>query len=172
MSIAEEGFTVDVKLEDQPGASIIGYNMRPESRGSVLIKSADPAAALQVIANYLSDPRDKATAIGTVHFMRSLFEHPLVKPYVKAELLPGPSVQTDEQILAAYDKVSGPGYHAIGTCRMGIDAASVVDEKLRVRGVTNLRVADISIFPTLVSGNTQGPAMAAAWRAAEIIQNA
>jgi choline dehydrogenase len=171
MSIAEEGFTVDVKLEDQPGASIIGYNMRPESRGSVLIKSADPTAALQVIANYLSDPRDKATAIGTVHFMRSLFEHPLVKPYVKDELLPGPSVRTDEQILAAYDKVSGPGYHAIGTCRMGIDAASVVDEKLRVRGVTNLRVADISIFPTLVSGNTQGPAMAAAWRAAEIIQN-
>jgi choline dehydrogenase-like flavoprotein len=78
-------------------------------------------------------------------------------------------VQTDDQILAAYDKVSGPGYHAVGTCRMGVDAASVVDEKLRVRGVTNLRVADISIFPTLVSGNTQGPAMAAAWRAAEII---
>jgi len=171
MAIAEEGFTVDVKLEDEPGASIIGYNMRPESRGSVLIKSADPAAPLQIIANYLSDPRDKATAIGTVHFMRALFEHPLVKPYVKTELLPGPSVRTDDEILAAYDKVSGPGYHAIGTCRMGMDSASVVDDKLRVRGVTNLRVADISIFPTLVSGNTQGPAMAAAWRAAEIIQS-
>ncbi|MDB6083513.1 MAG: oxidoreductase [Gammaproteobacteria bacterium] len=170
MSIAEEGFTVDVKLEDEPGASIIGYNMLPESRGSVMIKSADPDTKLQVIANYLSDPRDKATAIGTVRFMRALFEHPVVKPYVRAELLPGPSVQTDDQILAAYDKVSGPGYHAVGTCRMGIDAASVVDEKLWVRGVTNLRVADISIFPTLVSGNTQGPAMAAAWRAAEIIE--
>jgi choline dehydrogenase len=170
MSIAEEGFTVDVKLEDEPGASIIGYNMLPESRGSVMIKSPDPDAKLQVIANYLTDPRDKATAIGTVRFMRALFEHPVVKPYVKAELLPGPSVQTDDQILAAYDKVSGPGYHAVGTCRMGIDAASVVDEKLRVRGVTNLRVADISIFPTMVSGNTQAPAMAAAWRAAEIIE--
>jgi choline dehydrogenase-like flavoprotein len=170
MSIAEEGFTVDVKLEDEPGASIIGYNMLPESRGSVMITSADPDAKLRVIANYLSDPRDKATAIGTVRFMRALFEHPVVKPYVKAELLPGPSVQTDDQILAAYDKVSGPGYHAVGTCRMGIDAASVVDEKLRVRGVTNLRVADISIFPTLVSGNSQAPAMAAAWRAAEIIE--
>jgi choline dehydrogenase len=170
MSIAEEGFTVDVKLEDEPGASIIGYNMRPESRGSVMIKSADPAAPLHVIANYLSDPRDKATAIGTVRFMRALFDHPLVKPYVKAELLPGPSVQSDDEILAAYDKVSGPGYHATGTCRMGIDSASVVDEKLCVRGVKNLRVADISIFPTLVSGNTHGPAMAAAWRAAEIIK--
>ncbi len=170
MSIAEEGFTVDVKLEDEPGASIIGYNMLPESRGSVMIKSADPDAKLQVIANYLSDPRDQATAIGIVRFMRALFEHPVVKPYVKAELLPGPSVETDDQILAAYDKVSGPGYHAVGTCRMGIDAASVVDEKLRVRGVTNLRVTDISIFPTLVSGNTQAPAMAAAWRAAEIIE--
>ena len=170
MSIAEEGFTVDVKLEDEPGASIIGYNMRPESRGSVMIKSADPAAPPYVIANYLSDPRDRETAIGTVHFMRRLFGHPLVKPYVKAELLPGPAVQSDEQILAAYDKVSGPGYHAVGTCRMGTDANSVVDETLRVRGVTGLRVADISIFPTLVSGNTNGPAMAAAWRAAEIIQ--
>jgi choline dehydrogenase-like flavoprotein len=170
MSIAEEGFTVDVKLEDEPGASIIGYNMRPESKGSVMIKSADPAAPPHVIANYLSDPRDRETAIGTVHFMRRLFEHPLVKPYVTAELLPGPAVQSDEQILAAYDKVSGPGYHAVGTCRMGTDANSVVDEKLRVRGVTGLRIADISIFPTLVSGNTNGPAMAAAWRAAEIIQ--
>jgi choline dehydrogenase-like flavoprotein len=170
MSIAEEGFTVDVKLEDEPGASIIGYNMRPESKGSVMITSADSSAPLQVIANYLSDPRDKDTAIGTVRFMRALFEHPLVRPYVKAELLPGPSVQSDEEILTAYDKVSGPGYHAVGTCRMGTDANSVVDEKLRVRGVTGLRVADISIFPTLISGNTNGPAMAAAWRAAEVIQ--
>src|ERR1700728_4405916 len=170
MSIAEEGFTLEVKLEDEPGASIIGYNMRPESKGSVMIMSADPTAAPRVIANYLSDPRDRETAIGTVHFMRRLFEHPVVKPYVKAELLPGPGVQSDEQILAAYDKVSGPGYHAVGTCRMGSDAGSVVDSKLRVRGVTGLRVADISIFPTLVSGNTNGPAMAAAWHAAEVIQ--
>jgi choline dehydrogenase len=170
MSIAEEGFTVDVKLEDEPGASIIGYNMRPESKGSVMIKSNDPSAPPHVIANYLSDPRDRETAIGTVRFMRRLFEHPLLKPYVKAELLPGPSVESDEEILAAYDKVSGPGYHAVGTCRMGIDANSVVDENLRVRGVSGLRVADISIFPTLVSGNTNGPAMAAAWRAAELIQ--
>lgn len=171
MKAAEEGFSVDVKLEDEPGASIIGYNMRPESRGSVMLKSADPGVPPQVVANYLSDPRDRETAIGTVRFMRRLFEHPLMKPYVKAELLPGPSVQSDDEIIAAYDKVSGPGYHAVGTCRMGTDSNSVVDEKLRVRGVTSLRVADISIFPTLVSGNTNGPAMAAAWRAAEIIQS-
>jgi choline dehydrogenase len=90
---------------------------------------------------------------------------------MKAELLPGPDVQSDDQILSAYDQLGGPGYHAIGTCRMGVDSSSVVDEKLRVRGVSNLRVADISVFPTLVSGNTNGPAMAAAWRAAEIIAN-
>jgi choline dehydrogenase len=170
MSIADEGFTVDVKLEDEPGASIIGYNMLPESKGTVMIKSRDPAAGPAVIANYLSDPRDTDTAIGTVRFMRALFEHPLMKPYVKAELLPGPKVQTDAEILAAYDQVSGPGYHAVGTCRMGKDAGSVVDEKLRVRGVSGLRVADISVFPTLVSGNTNAPAMAAAWRASEVIQ--
>ncbi len=169
MSIAEEGFSVDVKLEDEPGASIIGYNMLPESKGSVMLTSKDPGVAPAVIANYLSDPRDVATAIGTVHFMRALFDHPMMKPYVKSELLPGAKVQTDDEILAAYDKVSGPGYHAVGTCRMGTDANSVVDEKLKVRGVSGLRVADISVFPTLVSGNTNGPAMAAAWRASEVI---
>lgn len=165
----EEGFTVDVKLEQEPGATIIGYNMRPESQGIVMISSADPRGALHVAANYLSHPLDREISIATVRYMRQLFEHPVVKPYIKAETLPGPAVQTDDEILAAYGSVAGPGYHATGTCRMGTDANSVVDERLHVRGVSGLRVADISIFPTLVSGNTNGPAMAAAWRASEII---
>lgn len=85
------------------------------------------------------------------------------------ETFPGSNIDSDEEILEAYRKMGGPGYHAIGTCRMGIDQDSVVDERLRVRGVAGLRVADISIFPAMVSGNTNAPAMATGWRAAEMI---
>lgn len=169
MAAAEEGFSVEVKLEKEPGASIIGYGLRPESQGSVMIKSADPKAAPQVIANYLSHENDREVAVSTVRYMRRLFDQPMVRPYIQRELLPGSSVQSDEEILRAYDSVSGPGYHAAGTCRMGTDAESVVDPRLCVRGVSGLRVVDVSVFPTLVSGNTNGPALATAWRASEII---
>jgi hypothetical protein len=169
MTEGDEGFSVDIKLEDEPGISIIGYGLRPESQGSVMIKSSDPKVAPQVVANYLSHPQDREIAISTARYMRRLFEQPMVRPYIARELLPGPAVQSDEEILRAFDSVSGPGYHAAGTCRMGTDAESVVDHRLCVRGVSGLRVADVSVFPTLVSGNTNGPAMATAWRAAEII---
>lgn len=169
MAIAEEGFSVDVKLEDEPGVSIIGYGLRPESQGSVMIKSTDPKIAPRITANYLSHPQDREVAISTVRYMRRLFDQPMVRPYIQRELLPGPSVQTDEEILRAYDTVSGPGYHPVGTCRMGTDVESVVDPRLCVRGVSGLRVVDVSVFPTPVSGNTNGPALATAWRASEII---
>jgi len=169
MSEGDEGFSVDVKLEEEPGVSIIGYGLRPESQGSVMIKSSDPKVAPHVVANYLSHPQDREIAISTARYMRRLFEQPMVRPYIARELLPGPAVQSDEEILRAYDSVSGPGYHAAGTCRMGTDAESVVGPRLCVRGVSGLRVADVSVFPTLVSANTNGPAMATAWRAAEII---
>ena len=169
MAIAEEGFSVDVKLEDEPGVSIIGYGLRPESQGSVMIKSADPKIAPRITANYLSHPQDREVAISTVRYMRRLFDQPMVRPYIQRELLPGPSVQTDDEILRAYDTVSGPGYHPVGTCRMGTDVESVVDPRLCVRGVSGLRVVDASVFPTPVSGNTNGPALATAWRASEII---
>ncbi|MNE66146.1 Alcohol dehydrogenase [acceptor] [compost metagenome] len=87
------------------------------------------------------------------------------------ETFPGPAVQTDEQILDAYRRFGSTTYHAVGTCKMGRadDPMAVVDNKLRVRGVQGLRVMDISVFPTQVSGNTNGPAMATAWRGAQII---
>ena len=85
------------------------------------------------------------------------------------ETLPGPAIETDAEILAAYDKLGTCGYHAIGSCRMGKDAASVVDPELKVRGVEALRVMDTSIMPSIPSGNTNGPTMAMAWRAADII---
>jgi choline dehydrogenase-like flavoprotein len=78
-------------------------------------------------------------------------------------------VQTDEEILDAFARRGQSGYHACGTCRMGVDATAVLDERLRVNGVSGLRVVDLSLFPTMISGNTNGPMMALAWRAADLI---
>ncbi|RJG03489.1 GMC family oxidoreductase [Noviherbaspirillum sedimenti] len=166
---AFEGFDKGIKLEDEPGAQILGYGLRPQSQGTALLRSADPAEQLELVHNHLTHEEDRAVAISTVRYMRLLFDQPAIKPFIAQETLPGAHLQSDDEILDLYNQMSGPGYHVTGTCSMGQGAESVVDERLRVRGVTGLRVADISVFPTLVSGNTNGPAMAAAWRASEMI---
>lgn len=166
---AWKGFSGGIKLEDEPGAQIMGYAVQPQSQGSVMIRTAEPGAPLHIIHNSLSHPVDREVAIATIRYIRRLFDQPALKPYIKAETLPGTAVDSDEEILAFCNMICGPAYHPSGTCRMGSDAMSVVDERLRVRGITGLRVADMSIAPTLVSGNTNGPAMAIGWRAAEII---
>ncbi len=166
---AWEGFAKGIKLEKEPGAQILGYGLRPESQGTVMIESPDPSAPPAITHNYLSTQHDRDLAIATTRYMRRLFEQPAIAQYIKAEMLPGPAVQSDDEILAAYNLMGGPAYHALGTCRMGVDDQSVVDERLRVRGIEGLRVVDISIFPTQVSGNTNGPAMAAGWRGSELI---
>lgn len=94
---------------------------------------------------------------------------PADKPYIVEELTPGLQVQTDEEMLAAFRRYGQTAFHVAGTCRMGIDVNAVLDPELRVRGVDGLRVIDTSIMPSLVSGNTNAPAMAIAMRAAEII---
>jgi choline dehydrogenase-like flavoprotein len=166
---AQEQFSVKLALEKAPGASVIGYALRPRSRGVVRITSADPSAPLSINANYLNDPVDRELAIGIVRYMRELFKQPAARDVVGEETFPGTQISTDEEILDAYRRMGGPGYHAVGTCRMGMDEGSVVDERLRVRGVTGLRVADISVFPSMVSGNTNAPAMVAGWKAADLI---
>ncbi|WP_231639098.1 GMC family oxidoreductase [Sphingomonas profundi] len=162
---AWEGWTKGVTFEKVPGSQIFGYNLLPESQGSVLARSSDPAEVPEITHNYLSHEKDRRTSVAMFRWMRRMFEQPAIKPYIKQEMLPGPQVQSDEDILAAFNMLGGPGYHATGTCAMG----SVVDARLRVEGVDGLRVADLSIFPTNVSGNTNAPAMAAGWRAAELI---
>ena len=169
LAAAKEQFTVKVSMEKEPGASIIGYGLRPRSKGRVHITSADPAAPLSINANYLTDPVDREVAVGIVRYMRELLDQPAARDVIDGETFPGTHIKSDEDILEAYRTMGGPGYHAVGTCRMGMDEDSVVDERLRVRGVTGLRVADVSIFPTMVSGNTNGPAMVAGWRAADMI---
>jgi choline dehydrogenase-like flavoprotein len=101
--------------------------------------------------------------------MRRYMSQPAITPYVGRELFPGPDVESDEAILDAFRRFSLCGTHAVATCRMGSDDRAVVDPRLKVKGVNNLRVVDCSVMPATVSGNTNGPVMALAWRAAEMI---
>jgi choline dehydrogenase-like flavoprotein len=158
-----------VVLEAEPGMSIAAYFTRPESQGSVMIRSADPEAALAIDANYFSAEADRRHSIDMLRFIRRLLAQPALAPFVVAETVPGPAFETDDEILSAFQQMGGTAYHVAGTCRMGADEGSVVDPQLRVRGVEGLRVVDTSVMPTLVSGNTNGPAMAMALRASELI---
>ena len=164
-----EGFEKGVPMEQEPGCTMLGYVLRPESQGYLGIRSRNALDAPEIVHNHLAHEYDKRVALATARLIRRIFEQPALKPYVKGEILPGAQLQSDDELLQAYSMMGGAGYHAAGTCRMGSDADSVLDEQLRVRGIAGLRVVDLSVFPTLVSGNTHAPVSALAWRAAELI---
>jgi choline dehydrogenase-like flavoprotein len=156
-------------FERKPGLRCTASTLRPESRGSVMIRSADPAAAPVIRTNVLSEEYDREVTIGMVLYTRRLMSHPLMQPYIGQETFPGSSCRADDEIVDVCRRHGSSGSHFSSTCRMGQDRLSVLDERLRVRGVYGLRVADASIMPTLVSGNINGPVMAMAWHAADLI---
>jgi choline dehydrogenase len=159
-------------LEREPGIQAIGYVLRPDSEGCVSITSSDPSAPLDVDPNFLATQHDRRTFGSAFRTMRELFAQSPIADYLVSEVSPGTEVNTDDEIVdAALDK-GYCGYHAVGTCAMGPNEDDVVDSSLRVRGVHNLRVMDCSVMPTMVSGNLNGPAMAMAWRAADLILEA
>lgn len=166
---SEDNFPVPDGVEDKPGITIYGQLLNLQSEGTVLVQSADPEAPLAIAPNWLSTEADCRAAVAMVHYMRQYMRQPALARYVGEELVPGPQCQSDEQILKHFRAASLCGTHAIGSCRMGTDADSVVDPHLRVRGVEGLRAADCSVMPALVSANTSGPAMALGWRAADLI---
>jgi choline dehydrogenase-like flavoprotein len=152
-----------------PGMTIYGMLNHLESEAEIRLAGPDPAAPPVIDPNWLATEGDRRAAIGMFRFMRRYFQQPALAPVVGREDSPTREVETDEEILALYEKVAAAGLHAVGSCRMGRDAASVVDAQLRVRGVEGLRVVDCSVMPGLTSGNTNGPAMALAWRASDLI---
>lgn len=156
-------------LEREPGALCGGYVMRPESQGSILIAGPDFETPAHIDPNYLATDYDRRVSVALFRTIRDIFRQPALAPFVVGETGPGDTVESDDEIIDAFHRIGASGYHAAGTCRMGSDDASVVDTKLRVRGVSGLRVVDISVMPSLVSGNTNAPAMAMAWRAADLI---
>ena len=165
------GFSDGIKFEEQPGIQMLGYYLRPRSRGSVMLNPLAPEGPPVIDPNYLSHEYDREVAISIVRYIRNLFGQDPLKPYIAGETFPGAEFQSDAEILNAYSRYGGTGYHAAGTCSMGVDvqAGAVVDKRLKVHGIAGLRVADISVFPTLVSGNTNGPASVTGWRASELI---
>jgi choline dehydrogenase len=157
------------EVEREPGVTICGQLLNLTSEGTVRIKSADPDAPLAITPNWLTTPEDERGAVAMVRTMRSYMQQPALAAYVGEELIPGVACQSDADILKVFRRLSRCGFHAVASCRMGSDKDSVVDPRLRVRGVTGLRVADCSVMPGLISGNTNGPAMALGWHAASLI---
>ncbi|MCE7798901.1 GMC family oxidoreductase N-terminal domain-containing protein [Sphingobium sufflavum] len=169
ISAGDTGTGNAISLDPCQGVTFLAYFTRPESQGEVRIESADPDAPLYIDANHLSAEIDRQRFVSAFRWLRKLAAQPALAPWVVREIHPAALVETDDDILAHAMAMSGPCFHSAGTARMGIDPLAVVDPRLRVRGVTGLRVADTSIMPTLVSGNTNGPAMVIGLRAADFI---
>jgi len=158
-----------IALGKDHGLTFMGYHTQPKSQGTIQITSKDLNAPMQIDANYLTAPEDQEAAVALLRFIRNLAAQPALAKYIVSEIAPGIAVQNDEQVIRRLLEGGSTSYHFAGTCQMGADASSVLDPQLRVRGVEGLRVADASIMPTLVSGNTNAPCMAIGRRAAEII---
>jgi choline dehydrogenase len=143
--------------------------LRPESRGSLRIRSADPKVAPEIRINYLATETDRTAFIEGVKILRKILAAPALKPYVVDELYPGSKVVSDEDILAFCRQTGSTVYHPTSTCRMGNDQLAVVDQRLRVRGTEALRVVVASVMPDLMSGNTNAPTIMIAEKASDMI---
>lgn len=153
-----------------PGFSIGLSNCRPSSRGEIMIRSASPHDYPKIVANAYSTESDVAEMLAAVKFVRKIASMPAMAENIVEEILPGPSITSDEDLIQDFRKRSGTVYHPVSTCRMGPDAArAVVDPRLRVHGVAGLRVIDASIFPDNISGNTNAAAIMTGWKGAGIV---
>jgi choline dehydrogenase len=143
--------------------------LRPESRGSVRLHSADPLAAPAIQYRYLDTEDDRRVVVDSLRFIRRLMAAAPMREFVAAEHAPGARVASDEDWLGYAREVGGTVYHPTSTCRMGVDAMAVVDDRLRVRGLAGLRVIDASIMPNVVSGNTNAATVMVAEKGADLV---
>jgi choline dehydrogenase len=160
------------KLQDFPSMTIACYQLRPESLGSIHIRSADPKAQPAIRFNFLADPIDQRAMVDGFRMMRRIVEAKPMDRFRGDEYSPGKEVATDEQILTWIRNNSQTAYHPIGTCRMGPGPNAVVDDRLKVHGLDGLRIADASIFPTMPSGNTNAPSIMVGEKAADLLRQA
>lgn len=164
------GIEAGVAAMPQGGVTLNSAFLRPRSRGTVRLASADPLAAPLIDPNYWEDPYDRAMSIAGLKLAREIMRQDALKPFIRAERLPGPDVHTDADYFAYACAHAKTDHHPAGTCRMGVDPAAVVDPLLRLNGIAGLRVVDASIMPQVVSSNTNAAAIMIAEKAADMIR--
>ena len=155
-----------------PAVTVSACNLRPTSRGTIRLRSGDPAAKPVIAPNYLATYEDRLVAADAIRVTRRLMRQPALQPFKPEEFLPGPAVGDDDASLAkAAGDIGTTIFHPVGTAKMGIasDPMAVVDERLRLRGVAGLRVIDASVMPTITSGNTNTPTIMIAEKAARMV---
>ena len=157
------------KLHPFSGFTASVCQLRPESRGSLKIRSADPAMPPEIRINYLATETDRTAFIDGIKILRKILAASALKPFVVDEVYPGPDKVSDEDLLDYCRKTGSTVYHPTSTCRMGSDPLAVVDHRLRVRGIEGLRVVDASVMPDLMSGNTNAPVIMIAEKASDMI---
>lgn len=156
-------------LHSYPAVTVSVCQLRPESRGTVHIKSRNLSDAPLIKPNYLSAEKDKQVAVAAIRHARKLIATNAVAKYHPQEMLPGKEYQSDEELLTCAGNIATTIFHPVGTCKMGNDINSVVNSRLQVHGIDKLRVVDASIMPTIVSGNTNSPVIMIAEKAADEI---
>jgi choline dehydrogenase len=153
-----------------PGFSIGLSNCRPSSRGEIMIRSSNPRDYPRIVANAYSTEADVAEMLAAVKFVRKIASMPAMADIIDEEVLPGPSITSDADLIQDFRKRSGTVYHPVSTCRMGPDASrAVVDPRLGVHGLAGLRVIDASIFPDNITGNTNAASIMTGWKGAELV---
>ena len=152
------------------GFTMIAYQLRPESRGEIKLKSPDPFDAPAVYPNYLAAEIDQRTIVAGLKLCRQILATAQMQSFIEAEFQPGSAVESDEELLDYARRRGGTVYHPTSTCKMGSDPMAVVDPELRVYGVDGLRVADASIMPAVVSGNTNAATIMIGEKAAHMVR--
>ena len=160
------------ELEETAGLRDGAWQMRPRSRGYVETKSNQPGDAPAINPRYLSEEPDRRAIVGGLRLARRLFAAPALKQFVREETLPGPQIQTDDELLDYARRNGGTCYHASCTCLMGSHPMSVVDDELRVHGLDGLRVIDASVMPAVTSTNANAPTIMIAEKGAAMISAA
>ena len=162
---------------DKPGIVMHAFSgitssvcqLRPESRGHIHIVTPRATDHPKIVPNYLSAPADQICAVRAVKFARAMTKTKALSRYIVREHMPEGAPETDEELLDAARNTGQTIYHPTSTCRMGGDPAAVVDDRLKVRGIAGLRVADASIMPAIVSGNTNAPTIMIGEKASDMI---
>ena len=164
------GIEKGVQAMPDGGVTLNSCYLRPRSRGSVRLQSDDPAAAPLIDPNYLQDDRDREMSIRGLKLTQEILSQDPLKPFIRAERLPGPDVETDDDYFDFICEHSKTSHHCAGTCRMGSDEAAVVDTRLRFNGIAGLRIVDNSIMPTVISSNTNAAAIMIGEKASDMIR--